>query len=74
MTMLFIAAIFPNKINPRGDHKFRTDFISLIIGKKFSLITELLPQWFIWMLSRDTTFLEPYIPVSYIDELLRKII
>ena len=47
--MLFITVIFPNKVNFLDDHIFETDFISLIIGKKLSLMIELLSKWFIAM-------------------------
>ena len=42
MTMLFMMVIFPNKVNPIDVQMFKIDFISLRIGKKFSLTKETL--------------------------------
>ena len=42
MTMLFMMVIFPSKVNPIDVQMFKIDFISLRIGKKFSLTKETL--------------------------------
>ena len=44
-----ITVIFPSKVGFLDDYIFKADFISLIIGKKFSLMIELLSKWFIGM-------------------------